>query len=168
MSGFGPYAKGSPPPSPIPTTLLNRLAWPAATDSAATTINSSSAFQATARGRNSPPSRSSPRRSTDSNPSAAKSALRPRHALCHHSSRTRRSRRHRAHHYFRFARARGAVAFCCDFPRNFLLAPLHFAASLPLFYAYESSAPCHCCCPSVSPNFSRAPPSHLFVAISRV
>ena len=77
------------------------------------------AFQATARGRNSPPSRSSPRRSPDSNPSASKSAFLPRHAFCHHSSRTRRPRRHRVDHYSRFARTVGAVEFCCDFPATF-------------------------------------------------
>ncbi len=147
MSGFGPLSKGAPPSSPILTTLLNCLAWPGAPDSARTAINSSSAFQAAARGRNSPPSRSSPRRSPGSNPSTAKSAFRPHHAFCHHSSRTRRPRRHRADHYSRFARARGAVEFCGDFPRHFLLAPLHFAASLPHFHAYDASALCHCCCP---------------------
>lgn len=119
MSGFGTSSTGAPPPSPILTTLLSCLAWPGATDSAATAINSSSAFQATARGRNSPPNRSSPRLSPDSNPSASKSAFLPRHAFCHHSSRTRRPRRHRVDHCSRFARTVGAVEFCCDFPATF-------------------------------------------------
>ena len=114
MSGFGTSSTGALPPTPILTTLLSCLAWPGATDSAATAINSSSAFQATARGRNSAPSRY-----PDSNPSASKSAFLPRHAFCHHSSRTRRPRRHRVDHYSRFARTVGAVEFCCDFPATF-------------------------------------------------
>jgi hypothetical protein len=75
MSGFGTYSTGAPPPSPILTTWLICSAWLGATDSAATAINSLSAFQATARGRISPLSRSLPKRSPGSNPSASKSAF---------------------------------------------------------------------------------------------